>query len=156
MIQDPSYPHQYDVGVAIHALLDSYVLHRADAHGCTIDDWPSKQRLERLIDTQIHAAFDRGRHSAAPTDDQPAHGGRIVAAAIRWKGVVFTGVRHAHIRRQITDLGHVSDDEYLDFDCEGFIDSAGTFLSRAQARPIAEAAGQAQPSSTLLVSEDMW
>ncbi len=79
-----------------------------------------------------------------------------MAAAIQWKDIVFTGVRHAHIRRQITELGHVGPGEYLHFECEGFIDSAGVFLTRLQARPIAEAAGQAPPSSALLVSEDMW
>lgn len=90
------------------------------------------------------------------SDDGPVRGRRIMAAAIQWKGIVFTGVRHAHIRRQITELGHVGHGEYLDFECEGFIDSAGVFLTRLQARPIAEAAGQAPPSSDLLVSEDMW
>lgn len=90
------------------------------------------------------------------SDDGPVRGRRIMAAAIQWNGIVFTGVRHAHIRRQITELGHVGHGEYLDFECEGFIDSAGVFLTRLQARPIAEAAGQAPPSSDLLVSEDMW
>lgn len=88
--------------------------------------------------------------------DEPVRERRIVAAAICWKGIVFTGVRHAHIRRQITELGHVGHGEYVDFECEGFIDSAGVFLTRPEARPVAEAAGQAPPSSDLLVSEDMW
>lgn len=156
MNPDSSYPHQYDVGDAIHALLDSHVLHRADAHACSNDDWQGKQQLECLIDTQIRAAFSRGRDSVVAAGGGRGQGRRIVAAAIQWKGIVFTGVRHAHIRRQITDLGYVSGDEYLDFDYEGFIDCSGTFLTRADARPIAEAAGQACPGSTLLVSEDMW
>lgn len=92
----------------------------------------------------------------SPADHTQAPARRIVAAAIRWKGIVFTGVRHAHIRRQITDLGLVGHGEYLDFDCEGFIDTSGVFLTRVQARPIAERAGQTPPSTDLLVSEDMW
>lgn len=88
--------------------------------------------------------------------NEPACRRRILATAIQWKGVVFIGVRHAHIRRQIAELGHVGHGEYLDFECEGFIDSSGVFLTRVQARPIAEAAGQAPPSLDVLVSEDMW
>jgi len=81
---------------------------------------------------------------------------KIVAAAILWKGITFTGTRHGHIIRDIVALGMIERPEFIGPDEQGFIESEGNFVHRDHARTIAIAAGQITPEHGTLYSEDLW
>lgn len=83
---------------------------------------------------------------------------RIVAAAICKNGIVFTGVRHGHIIRDMVAVGFLSDikKDYVSGDEQGFIDNNGIYVSREHARTIAIHSGQIKPDHGTLYSEDLW
>ena len=59
---------------------------------------------------------------------------KIVKAAVKHKGKVYTGLRHAHI---ILESG-----EYISAKEQGFLTSEGKFVNRSKAAKIAFEAGQ--------------
>jgi len=79
---------------------------------------------------------------------------RLVAAAIRREGVVFTGAHHHQIIRYMART--------LDIDVvngeQGFVTSANRFVTRVQAASIAIAAGQVKREKVgvALFSEQLW
>ena len=82
----------------------------------------------------------------------------IVAAAIRYKNVVYTGVRHCEIFKDLIRLGHdnfplsESNGYY-----QGFIGSDGCFYDRENAKRIVKGSGQKyDPHANVLTSEDLW
>lgn len=85
---------------------------------------------------------------------------RIVAAAIKKRGIVFTGVRHGLIIKDMVDVGFLVDPktDYVYEREQGFIDSNGRFLRRDEARDVALAARQIDKTKHkgLLYSEDLW
>ena len=85
---------------------------------------------------------------------------RIIAAAIRKRGVVFTGVRHGHIIRDMVMVGFLMEmgserDRVYDKE-QGFIDQYGKYYQRDEARVVALQAGQIRPGHPTLYSEDLW
>lgn len=90
-----------------------------------------------------------------PEDVEP----RIVAAAIKHNGRIYTGKRHAFIMRQIWDeaeqfglpIPKIAHDEH-----QGFVDNHGIFWNRFQAGAIAYRAGQTEVRKQELTSEDLW
>jgi len=78
----------------------------------------------------------------------------IVAAAIKHKGIVFTGARHCEIIKYLVRLGYkppIPNNE------QGFITHKGKFLSRPIARSEARNCGQiAEGFVAILTSEDLW
>lgn len=73
------------------------------------------------------------------------------------RGVVFTGVRHGLIIKQIVDLGLLDESERpIIGEQQGFIDNTGLFWLRAQARQIAIKSRQIDPDHGVLYSEDLW
>lgn len=77
---------------------------------------------------------------------------RIVAAAIWRDGVVFTGAHHHQIiRYAVVTLGIPTMTGE-----QGFMTSAGRFVSRYQAGEIAHAAGQTPEDHGSLMSEQLW
>lgn len=90
---------------------------------------------------------------SAPSQPTPT---RIVAAAIRWNGVVYTGPHHHNIIHQTaftTGKKPVCGEQ-------GFIADNGQFLDRVEARKVAASAGQiVQPlphATDELFSEELW
>ena len=82
---------------------------------------------------------------------------RLIAAAVKHRGVVFTGVRHGHIIKDLVDLGLISEAERpLSADCQGFIDENGNYYQRKDARQVALKAGQIEPGHSTVYSEDLW
>lgn len=82
---------------------------------------------------------------------------KIVAAAIMWKGVVYTGVRHGDIIQQIVTLGQIAQSEKpITGDMQGFIDSRGNYWTRDHAWQIAYEACQINKNHGELLSEDLW
>ena len=59
---------------------------------------------------------------------------KIVKAAVKHKGKVYTGMRHAHIMAKINE--HINQDQ------QGFITNEGRFVDRAEAADLAFKAGQ--------------
>lgn len=87
----------------------------------------------------------------------PADQPRLVAAAIKRDGVVFTGDRHGHIIKQMVTVGFLTDMTHpVLFDEQGFIDSQGKYWSRDEAWKIAYEAGQITEGHGTLYSEDLW
>lgn len=82
----------------------------------------------------------------------------IVIAAIKKNGVVFTGLRHGHIIRDMVECGFLDDmvRDYVEMDEQGFVDDLGNYLTRKQARLIAIEAGQISSRHGMLYSEDLW
>lgn len=83
---------------------------------------------------------------------------RIIAAAIRYKGVTYTGSRHGHIIRsmvEVTTLKDMLKDKVTD-NMQGFIDQYGRWYSREDSREIAIKANQIKPDHGTLYSEDLW
>lgn len=81
----------------------------------------------------------------------------ILASAVKYKGVVFTGVRHCEIFSDLRRLGHdgpfYESNGYL----QGFIDDAGLFLNREDAKEEVIASGQTYyHHANTLTSEDLW
>lgn len=83
---------------------------------------------------------------------------KIVAAAVKKYGVVFTGVRHGHVIKSMVDVGFLSDmkNDYVLGKEQGFVDSHNNYLSRAQAWHVAVEAGQIDEGHGVLYSEDLW
>lgn len=82
-------------------------------------------------------------------------GMRIEAAAIRFRGLVFTGLRHHEcFAKALESLGE------RPIGCEqGFVTDRGVFLDRKEALVVAQEAGQIRhkhPPLYKLMSEDMW
>lgn len=78
---------------------------------------------------------------------------RIVAAAIKREGVVFTGAHHHQIIRYMCKT--------LDIDAvvnapQGFVTSENRFVSRVEAAVIAFKAGQTKRTYDGLCSEQLW
>lgn len=83
---------------------------------------------------------------------------KIVAAAVKKYGVVFTGVRHGHIIRDMVAVGFLTDvkNDYVFAKEQGFVDSHNNYLSREQAWHVAVDAGQIDSGHGVLYSEDLW
>lgn len=82
----------------------------------------------------------------------------IVAAAIKWKGIVYTGTRHGFIIKQLVELGQLKDktNDRVTDEMQGFLDSNGIFLTRAGGRSVAVTSQQVKPDHGTLYSEDLW
>ena len=79
----------------------------------------------------------------------------IVASAIRYKGVIFTGVRHYEIIKDIHTLNNSNVEKKLMK--QGFIDHLNRFYTRSEAKEVVIKCGQKyNPISTTLTSEDLW
>lgn len=82
---------------------------------------------------------------------------RIVAAAVKRDGVVFTGVRHGFVIKSMVDVGFLTDMNKPVLGHEqGFIDSRGNYWSREDAWQVAYEAGQISKDHGTLYSEDLW
>lgn len=78
---------------------------------------------------------------------------RIVAAAVKHNGKIYTGKRHAEIMREIWDeVGNVK----IPQDEQGFVADNGQFLNRFQSGAVAFAAGQTKHRYETLLSEHVW
>lgn len=83
---------------------------------------------------------------------------RIVAAAVRKRGVVFTGVRHGYVIQSMVEVGFLKDmqkDQVVASE-QGFIDQYGKYYPMEKARDVAIIAGQIKPNHGTLYSEDLW
>lgn len=84
---------------------------------------------------------------------------RIVAAAIRYKGVTYTGVRHGYIIEQLVKVGQLKvmgKDKVTDKE-QGFITSDDIFVDRETAKVLAIQSGQiSEDFKGTLYSEDLW
>lgn len=81
----------------------------------------------------------------------------IVIAAIKRDGIVFTGLRHGHIIRDMVECGFLTDINKPVLDQEqGFVDDLGNYIPRPQATAIAVEAGQVKEGHGTLYSEDLW
>ena len=83
---------------------------------------------------------------------------RIVIAAIKKNGIVFTGLRHGHIIRDMVGCGFLKDpkEDYVYTEEQGFVDNHGKYWSREDARDVAVEAGQVDSTHGTLYSEDLW
>ncbi len=83
---------------------------------------------------------------------------RIVCAAVKKYGVVFTGVRHGYIIKSMVDVGFLKDvkKDYVQPSEQGFVDNENNYLSREEAREVAIKSGQIKDSHGTLYSEDLW
>lgn len=82
---------------------------------------------------------------------------RVIAAAIKRDGIIFTGVRHGHIIRDMVAVGFLTDkNKPVRAEEQGFIDSQGRFIGRFTARQVAFKAGQVDRIEGELYSEDVW
>ncbi len=78
----------------------------------------------------------------------------IVAAAIRYKGVTFTGFRHADIIKDLIRLPFNYDKTLSE---QGFIDHKNNYYCRSEAkRMVIECGQEYNPISSTLTSEDLW
>lgn len=78
---------------------------------------------------------------------------RIVSAAIRYGGRIYTGKRHGDIMVAILDdypTAMIAPDDKV------FLASDGTALNRFQAGAVAFAAGQTRERKQRLLSEHLW
>ena len=83
---------------------------------------------------------------------------RIVIAAVKCDGIVFTGLRHGHIIRDMVGCGYLTDikegpEKTKD---QGFVDNHNRYFNREEARVIAIEAGQIDKDHGTLYSEDLW
>ena len=78
---------------------------------------------------------------------------RIVCAAIRVGGRIYTGRRHGVIMRNIWKD---RPEQCIGQNRQGFLDSDGNFVSRKQAGIIAYRNGQTSMLRDNLMSEDLW
>lgn len=80
----------------------------------------------------------------------------IIAAAIKRKNVVFTGVRHCEIFKDLRRLG-IEGPYHQRFYEQGFITDQGKFLNRENAKNhVIESGQRYEPHSFILTSEDLW
>lgn len=93
-----------------------------------------------------------------PEVSRRTQGSKIVIAAIKKNGVVFTGTRHGHIIRDMVESGFIKDQkkDYVEQHEQGFVDDKGNYHSRDDARYIAIHAEQVKPDHGILYSEDLW
>lgn len=81
---------------------------------------------------------------------------RVVCSAIRWGGVNYCGARHHHCIALIRALGIKETQAVFE---QGFVDQWNVYMSRAEAKDVAESAGQIvkkhAPESELF-SEDLY
>lgn len=78
----------------------------------------------------------------------------IVAAAIRYEGIVLTGVRHSNIIRDIHHLFEEPDKTKME---QGFITHTNQFMNRYQAHDhVLECRQKCSPDVGVLTSEDLW
>lgn len=79
---------------------------------------------------------------------------RIVKAAVRKNGQVYTGKRHHEILNNIKPFGALKGSE------QGFVTSTGRFVGREEARRIALDCGQVRKedlrTNNLIFSEELW
>ena len=81
----------------------------------------------------------------------------IVASAIKYKGVFYTGVRHPEIFKDLKRLGNKPPFTKTNGYEQGFIDNHGCFFDREYAKKIVIDCGQKyDPISNTLTSEDLW
>lgn len=78
---------------------------------------------------------------------------KIVAAACRKDGKVWTGIRHNEIIEQMIQEGGLFSIDQIE---QGFLTSEGRFVSRYDAALIAFGAGQVDILKNSLSSEDLW
>lgn len=64
---------------------------------------------------------------------------KIVKSAIRYKGKIYTGIRHNLIAEEVRKENK---DYYLKLEEQGFVTDTGRFVSREEAAKIAFKAGQ--------------
>ena len=81
---------------------------------------------------------------------------RIVAAAIKHNGKIYTGKRHAEIMRVIWDETPEDPAFIPSGENQGFIDNNGTYWNRFQSCAIANRAGQTTKCGKEITSEDLW
>ncbi|ATW62212.1 HNH endonuclease [TM7 phage DolZOral124_53_65] len=83
---------------------------------------------------------------------------KIVAAAIKMDGIVFTGTRHHRIVQDLVILGLIRDmtDSRITEDMMGFIDSSGEFIDAKTALQTAIQANQIHAKRGELQPEDLW
>ena len=78
----------------------------------------------------------------------------IVAAAIRYKGVTFTGRRHSEIISYLVKLPFNYDKTLSE---QGFIDHRNNYYCRSESKRLVIECGQHyEPLSSTLTSEDLW
>lgn len=82
----------------------------------------------------------------------------ILAAAIRYKGIIYTGDRHGNIIQYLVKIGVLRDinKDKITYEMQGFINNTGMFLSRGEARIIAIAEKRVKKNHGTLYSEDLW
>lgn len=82
----------------------------------------------------------------------------MVAAAIKWNGIIFTGDHHGNIMQYLVKIGQLKDmkEDKITDEMQGFIDQFGNFQSRKDARILAIAAKQIKRNHGTLYSEDLW
>lgn len=82
---------------------------------------------------------------------------RIVASAVKYNSIVFTGVRHCEIFADIRNLGFSGPYTLGKGFIQGFIDLEGNFLSREDALKVVITSGQPYKKiCSTLTSEDLW
>ena len=98
------------------------------------------------------------KHITEQTDFDIPQPPRIVIAAIKKYGVVFTALRHGHAIRDAVECGFLTDvdKDYVTTEEQGFVDSNNKYWQREDARLVAIEAGQIDESHGTLYSEDLW
>lgn len=88
----------------------------------------------------------------------PPDTGRIIAAAILWDGVMYTGDRHGNILQYLVKIGQLKDikKDKVTYEMQGFIDQDGNWYTREGARELAIKSKQIKPDHGTLYSEDLW
>ena len=78
----------------------------------------------------------------------------IIAAAIKFKGIIFTGYRHGEIFLYFRKLNFKKNPAET---IQGFIDHKGNFLTRVEAAEEAKKCGQVKENfKGQLTSENVW
>lgn len=79
----------------------------------------------------------------------------IIAAAVKYRGVVFTGYRHDRVYTSFP-MGFFKGPEGTKDHIQGFITDKGIFLDRKEGGEYAFKIGQIKKETDLLFSEDLW
>lgn len=80
----------------------------------------------------------------------------IVIGAIKHRGVVFTGLRHGFIIKDLVDCGFLTEKGSIKDSEQGFVDSENVFHTREAAWAIAFKSGQITKDHGTLYTEDLW
>jgi hypothetical protein len=96
--------------------------------------------------------YKRGR-TPAGTHSAPKVEEWLISAAIKRDGVVHSG-KHNHAELRVA-LGDEEAYQSQAGDIEGFMTNTGRFLTREQAKPVGEAAGQCSHQVRPLLSSDI-